>query len=88
MALEGFTSGTHYWEIQVDKASSYSSGTHEMFVGVGEFKMLTKNCFVGQQANATGKRGWGYYSRGQKYAGTGTAYGKRWRLTPSSLKAS
>lgn len=76
MALEGFTSGAHYWEIQVDKASSYSSGTHEMFVGVGEFKMSTKNCFVGQQANATGKKGWGYYSRGQKYAGTGTAYGK------------
>jgi hypothetical protein len=75
MSSEGFTTGQHYWEIQVEKSASGNSGTYEMFVGVGEDKMSTKNCFVGQQCSSKGRRGWGYYSRGQKYSGSGYSYG-------------
>ena len=75
IAMEGYATGQHFWEIQIEKSSNGNSGTYEMFVGVGEDKMTTKNSFVGQQCSSKGRRGWGYYSRGQKYSGSGYSYG-------------
>ena len=46
IAMEGYATGQHFWEIQIEKSSNGNSGTYEMFVGVGEDKMTTKNSFV------------------------------------------